>query len=179
MNVTQLATSIAASYQPPDTGRPSAIGDPETLREFLTAIEAGNYLDTSCDLAGISRETYRQWTKRAEAGEAPYTTLVGAVKRASSRAEALAVQRVRQAGEDPRFWAAEMTYLERRHPEKWGRRSEANSGPAVQVYVGGVDIKDVRIAVVNPPQLPETFAPSESLSPSTFARESLPDGVCK
>ena len=160
MNLTQLATDIANRYQPPDTGRPAGIGDPDLLQELLTQIEAGNYWETACELAGISVNTFRNWIKRGEAHETPYDTFLSAVKRASARAEALAVSRVRDAGKDPRFWAAEMTYLERRHPEKWGRRSEGSSGPAVQVYVGGVDIKDVKIAIVNTSQtqIPDTFA---------------------
>ena len=178
MNLTQLATDIASSYQPPNTGRPSAIGDSQLLQELFDQIEAGNYPETACELAGLHLNTYRNWIKRGEAGETPFNAFLFAVKRASARAEALAVSRVRDAGKDPRFWAAEMTYLERRHPEKWGRRSEGSHGPSVQVYVGGVDIKDVKIAIVNtaPQELSDTFACStQALS----LCETPPTGDCE
>lgn len=154
MNVSTIAAAIAQSYQRPDgAGRPSCIGDQEILETFLTAILDGNYVNVACELADISDETYRQWTKRAEAGETPFTALIGAVKRASAIAEMTEVGKVRKAGEDPRFWAASMTYLERRHPERWARRSEGNDGPKVVVYIGGRE-QDIQVAVVSAPQLP-------------------------
>lgn len=146
MNLQQIAADIASAYQPPLTGRPSLIADPETLGEFLTAIEAGNYIQTAAELAGISLETIRSWTKRGEDGEEPFKQFLGAMKRASARAEALEVQKVRTAGNDPRFWAASMTYLERRHPDKWARRSEGNDGPKVVVQIGARDA-DVRVSI--------------------------------
>jgi hypothetical protein len=148
MNCQQLATDITSAYIPPETGRPSAIGDQETVFQFLNAIHDGNYIETACELADISRETYRQWTKRAEDGEPPYVALIGAAKRASAIAEAMEVSKVRKAGADPRFWAASMTYLERRHPERWARRSEGNDGPKVVVQIGVRDA-DVQVCIAS------------------------------
>jgi hypothetical protein len=61
---------------------------------------------------------------------------------------------VRVAGNDPRFWAASMTYLERRHPERWARRSEGQDGPKVVVQIGVRD-SDVQVRLVTsaPPEL--------------------------
>jgi hypothetical protein len=56
------------------------------------------------------------------------------------------VSKVRKAGADPRFWAASMTYLERRHPERWARRSEGNDGPKVVVQIGVRD-SDVQVSI--------------------------------
>jgi hypothetical protein len=57
---------------------------------------------------------------------------------------------VRKAGELPQFWAAEMTYLERRFPEKWGRRQDSQDGPKVVVQIGVRD-SDVRVQIAESP----------------------------
>ncbi len=155
----QLAADIAAAYEPPVTGRPAKLGDPETLAEFFRAVEAGNYLETAAELAGISTETLRQWSKRGEEGEEPFNAFLAATKRLSRRAEALMVEKVTAAAHDPRFWAAGMTYLERRHPERWARRSEDSSAPKVLVQIG-VGQGDVRVLVQGQsPELPAPGAP--------------------
>jgi len=149
MNLQQLAADISNAYTPPANGRPSDISDPIIVQELLEAMEAGNYMETACELAGVAKVTVYNWLKRAEAGEEPFTAFSYAMKRASARAEALAVQRVRQAGKDPRFWAAEMTFLERRHPDKWARRSEDGNSPRVVVQIGCKD-SDVQVCISSP-----------------------------
>lgn len=163
MDLQQIATRIADAYEAPHTGRPSPIGDHETLLDFFKAIEDGNYTDTACDIAGISHESLRRWLKRADDGEEPYITFRAALKRISARAEGIEVQKVRKAGEDPRFWAASMTYLERRHPEKWGRRNESQDGPRVLVQIG-VQTTDVQVSIASS---------SSSASPSLVPRNEL------
>jgi hypothetical protein len=78
---------------------------------------------------------------------------MSALKRASARAEASEVAKVREAGNDPRFWAASMTYLERRHPERWARRSDGHDGPKVIVQIGVRD-SDVQVSIANVSELP-------------------------
>lgn len=157
------AEAIAASYIPPATGRPSDIGDAHLLHELFEAVRAGNYFETACDLVGLSPAAAYNWKKRGEAGEEPYKRFVDTLKRASAQAEAVAVANVRKAGQSPQFWAAEMTYLERRHPEKWGRRQDSEGGPKVVVQVGG-SATDVKVLISGVGEVsPPTFA---SLAPS-------------
>lgn len=158
MDLTAVATAIADAYEPPRVGRPCAIGQSDTVQELLEAIEAGNYLDTAAALAGISENTVRNWVKRGEAGETPYDAFLRAVKRASAKAEAEEVGKVRRAGNDPRFWASSMTYLERKFPEKWGRRNESQDGPRVLVQIG-VQTQDVSVTVLSSPQ-PASLSPA-------------------
>lgn len=149
---TTEAQRIAQRYRLPSTGRPSDIGDPVLVQKLLDAVSDGNYLETACKLAGFSKQTVYQWLKRAEQGQEPFTLFRDALENAEARAEALAVSRVRRAGEDPRFWAAEMTWLERRYPDRYGRRQEDNSAPRVIVQIG-VQGSDVQV------QLHETLSP--------------------
>jgi len=55
---------------------------------------------------------------------------------------------VRAAGKQPQFWAAEMTYLERKYPDRWGRRQDDQSVPKVIVQIGIKD-SDVSISTVS------------------------------
>ena len=169
------AQAIADAYLPPATGRPSDIGSLTTVQQFLEAVGDGNYIETAAKLAGISKACLYNWITRGKTGEEPFAAFVDALEKAEARSEAQAVANVRQAGKLPQFWAAEMTYLERRHPEKWGRRQESDSGPKVQVIIGAGQAQ-VKIAVS-----PPTFAPdspiedsAKLLTGSAFALPSSP-----
>jgi hypothetical protein len=113
---------------------------------LLEAVHNGNYIETAAELAGLSKVTVYDWLKRGEANETPYNVFANALKRATARAEAAEVAKVRNAGNDPRFWAASMTYLERRHPDRWARRSDDSSAPKVVVQIGVRD-SDVQVSV--------------------------------
>lgn len=141
-----VATLIAAEYIPPETGRHSVIGSKETTARLFTHLARGNYLDTACDLAGVSEVTVRSLMKRGEAGEEPFDAFLAVVKRAQSKAEADAVWKVLKAGEDPRFWTAPATWLERKFPQKYGRRQEDSNVARVIVQIGAVD-SDVKVLV--------------------------------
>jgi hypothetical protein len=67
------------------------------------------------------------------------------IQRAEAFAETESIGHDRDAGRDPRFWAAGMTWAERRAPERWGRRQETGDGPRVQITFG-VDARTVTFA---------------------------------
>jgi transposase len=151
-SLAEQAQAIADQYTP-GVGRPSKLADDPKVQVFLEAVQDGNYIETACKLAEISKRTIYNWIERGRAGETAYEAFLHVLEKAEARAEADAIRNVRQAGKLPQFWAAEMTYLERRHPEKWGRRQESESGPKVQVIIGAGQAQ-VQIAVS-----PPTFAP--------------------
>ena len=119
---------------------------PEKVRRLIDLLMEGNYRDTAGAMAGITSRSLRSWMEKAEAGDARYQALAAVVTVAEAFAESTAVRKVRAAGHDPRFWAAEMTYLERRHPDRWGRRSESDTGPKVIVQIGVRD-SDVQVQI--------------------------------
>jgi hypothetical protein len=69
------------------------------------------------------------------------------IRAAEAIAESDSVRDVRAAGNDPRLWPAATTYLERRHPEKWVRRTENDNGPKIIVQIGARD-SDVQVQLV-------------------------------
>lgn len=157
------AEQIADAYltQPPHVGAPSTIGDPNTVQQLLAAIAEGNYRETACRLAGISKQTFYNWLKRAEHGDEAATAFVDALEKAEAIAESELVRNVRKASTQPQFWAAGMTLLERKSPEKWGRRQDDGSAPKVVVQIGAQD-SDVRVLVQSETHLsPATFASIE------------------
>ena len=114
-------------------GRPKGSGiklTPELQARVVLLIRAGNYVVTACGASGISDASYWAWKVRGESGEEPYASFLDAVKRAEEEAESALVATVRRAGESQ--WQAAMTLLERRHPDRWGRRERQqieHSGP--------------------------------------------------
>lgn len=172
MNCEVIAKSIATAYQPPpDGGRPSRIADASALQILLSELEDGTHPDPAAELAGIAPNSIRNWIKRGEAGEEPYETFMRAYKRAIASIEARVTKNVIKASEDPRFWAAGATYLERKHADRWGRRSEpASAQMQIQIGVQATDLKGLVVQVIQGQQ-PET------LSPDTFAPNALIQGA--
>ncbi len=126
------------------TGRPTKL-TAKLQDEIYSLVEAGNYITTACRACGISTQTYDNWLAWGKEGKEPYLPFFVAIKRAEAEAEARRVERIEQAGiggglirkktitqrdgsviEDEQYaqpqWLADMTHLERRHPDRWGRK---------------------------------------------------------
>jgi hypothetical protein len=129
-------------------GAPSLLADPDTVQQFLAAVADGNYRETAARLAGISKVTFYNWLKRADAGEPAALAFVNALEKAEAAAESETVRNVRNASKLPQFWAAGMTWLERKSPDKWGRRQDDSSAPKVVVQIGIKD-SDVSLSLSN------------------------------
>lgn len=109
---------------------------PERIGRLIDELVAGNYRDVAATLAGITSRSVRGWMDLADKGDQRYEAIAQVIRIAEAHAEAASVRNVRAAGKDPRFWAADMTYLERRHPDRWARRNDDAYGPRVVVQVG-------------------------------------------
>lgn len=110
----------------------------EIVDQIVDAVRVGNYVSTASAAAGIHRATFYSWMKRGEqasdvrANAEPLTfdderfaDFYDRVSEATAQAEMDAVADVRE-GKSVK-WVAAMTYLERRAPEKWGRREGRNA----------------------------------------------------
>lgn len=107
--------------------------------KIVQTIAAGNYYVTAFRMAGVAESTFYKWMKRGEdeilrlmaeeertgetvepdKNEAIYVEFVEAVKKAEAQGEVVAVLKVKSAFGNN--WQAAMTFLERRHRERWGR----------------------------------------------------------
>lgn len=86
------------------------------------------------------------------------------------------LQNVRAAGKLPQFWAAEMTYLERRHPDRWGRRTGEADAPRVIVQIGARDSDvTINVGVVNQ-MVDDGLLPAASRIPQDVIERQRADG---
>jgi len=134
---------------------------PAKIGRLIDLLVAGNYRETAARIVGISSRAIRMWMEKAEAGEERYQPVAQAILVAESLAEASAVRNVMAAGKQPQFWASAMTYLERKHPEKWGRRQDDSSSPKVVIQFG-VQASDVKVNVITPPTSAQLGEESDS-----------------
>lgn len=137
--------------------RMNRIFDDDLINELINYIKVGNYVSTACAAAGVSQATYNRWLRmgqqveeyiagrdeeddlkdRLEGGE----LILGLsaeqgrcwnfrreVIKATALGEAYAVAMVRQ--QMPQQWTAAMTFLERRHPNRWRRKDILEIGEA-------------------------------------------------
>ena len=159
-SIREQAEAIVSQYEPAATGRPSVLGDEAKIAKLLTLLRAGNYRVTACRAAGLHPITLTRLMERDAA-------FCAAVEKAESEAECELIENTAKAGRSPQFWAANMTLLERKHPERWGRRQEDSQTPKVIVQIGVKD-SDVQVQIG---EAKPTFRPL--LSPGSDS-ESLP-----
>jgi hypothetical protein len=102
----------------------------EVQERILQAVQAGNYLDTAAQYAGIDASTMRRWVVKGEAPNAaePYRSFCTALKSARATAEVRSVALIQSAASNG-TWQAAAWYLERSYPDRWGRtRVEVTGG---------------------------------------------------
>ena len=103
-------------------GRPSKL-TPERQKKLVDAIRAGNYYETACTYAGIEYQTFRNWmTAGEQATRGKYFGFFEAITRAEAEAESRAVALWQKAMPDD--WRAAQMFLERRHPDRWGKQDK-------------------------------------------------------
>jgi CRISPR/Cas system CMR-associated protein Cmr5 small subunit len=142
-------------------GRKSKL-TPELIDTLVEYVKNGNYISTACQAVGISVNSYHNWLNKGDDFYAMFRNAYGAdaevdeeilkemvksdiitehqamcvrfaeaLNKASGESEALAVLHVRKAfGDD---WKAAMTFLERRFPTRWRRRT-------------GIEVENVNIS---------------------------------
>jgi hypothetical protein len=100
--------------------RPSKL-TPALQQKVCDAVRVGNGFDVAAGFAGIDKTTFHRWMKRgARATRGLYRDFYLAVQKASSDAETRALAIVNKAA--PEDWRAAAWFLERKSPERWGRR---------------------------------------------------------
>ena len=119
-------------------GRPDRL-TAAVQERIIQALRAGAYAEEAAASAGVSRRTYHRWRARGEADHAPasFRDFAAAVRQAEADAELYALAVIHKAMPDD--WRAAMTYLERRYPQRWARRTkiEREGGVPVQTQISG------------------------------------------
>ena len=122
-------------------GRPTKLTK-EIQQKIISALTAGNYQDTASAYAGISTSCFYNWLERgkkerdrliagekAKKAEEIFVEFVDAIESARAQAEVRSVALIQKAANDG-TWQAAAWYLERSHPQRWGRINRTEiSGP--------------------------------------------------
>jgi hypothetical protein len=117
------------------SGRPSKL-TPEIQEKIVSAIRAGNFASVAATYAGVGERAFFRWMEKGEAASSgKYRQFWQAVRSAESEAEVRAVATIQR--HVPDRWQAAMTYLERKFPNRWGRRSRMDVTSGGE-RVGGV-----------------------------------------
>ena len=95
---------------------------PTLQDEIVKRIRAGNYIKVACQAVGISHTAYFDWIKKGEEGISPYSEFLYSVKKAEAEAHVNYVAIV--ASQAPNQWQAAAWWLERKFPDKWGKKEK-------------------------------------------------------
>lgn len=138
-------------------GRPSKL-TPDVVQRLVKAIEAGNYYEAACAYAGISYGTFRRWMVDGEnATRGKYRDFYEAITRAEQTAEVRMVAQWQQ--HMPMDYRAIRDFLERRFPQRWGKKLGVDMNQEVQGQVVHTHEKQKIVAeIVNTPELAELIA---------------------
>ena len=104
--------------------------NPSMIAALSEYIRKGNYACVACNLCGISEPAFYEWINLAQQdennglseGESLYISLVKSIKKAEAEAEDLMVQTARNAAVQNKDGYLAITFNERRHPDRWGRK---------------------------------------------------------
>lgn len=103
-------------------GRPDYRLTQELAEEFVSALLAGNYVSTACDVIGVSRKTFRHWiSKGKKQRRGKYREFLLAIREALARGEAADVALVNAGAVGD--WKAAAFKLEHRWRKRWGQKS--------------------------------------------------------
>ena len=121
-------------------GRPSKLTD-----EIVSYLKTGNYVETACALAGISKSTFYSLLNKGNSTRSnKYSRFAYAVERAQAWAEARLVALISKQAE--KTWQAAAWLLERKHPSKWRRnRKEEQKPEEISSDISHIDKADKEI----------------------------------
>ena len=129
---TKKKRSSAKSPAKNKTGRPSKL-TADIQNKIIEAIRAGAYVETAAAYAGINKSTFYDWLKKGARGLDPaFVEFSNAIERALASSEMRDIVTITKAADV--HWQAAAWRLERKHPNRWGRRqhvelSGADGGP--------------------------------------------------
>lgn len=127
-------------------GRPLKLNE-KMKEDLIKLIAAGNYIETAAAFSGIAHMTLRNWIRRGEReiqrlsedpevrpikSETPFKELAESIRKAQAESEMRDVMLIGKAASEQ--WQAAAWRLERRYPDRWGKKERheltgANGGP--------------------------------------------------
>jgi hypothetical protein len=109
-----------------------AVTSQQTNR-LLDGLRLGMTRRAACAHAGFSRTTLYTLLQRKDG-----LTLLAAIEKAEGEAEGLYTAKVAAAADDPKNWTAAAWWLERRHPDDFGRKDRVEVRVDLRTIAGKV-----------------------------------------
>jgi len=136
-----------------DRGRPHLL-DTSLFNNLVELVREGNWYSVTCSICGISYSAFNNWMKIGKKLQKEYEGRVDeipidkikflnfyeAIRKAEALVESDAVRKV-LADKD---WKAQITYLERKYPERWARTDRHKVEGVLQVNVA--ELTDQQLA---------------------------------
>jgi hypothetical protein len=101
----------------------------------MRAVRSGAPLTTAAAFVGVGRATLFDWLRvgrrdiEASNVDTAHARFVLAAEQAMAACDVTSVRLIESAGKDPKFWTARAWLLERRDPERFGRREPFGPRP--------------------------------------------------
>ena len=130
----------------------------ELIKQISNLILAGAYVETACAAAGISKMIYYEWLKLGNKRkhcdqkdkkhiDVLYEQFTDAINKAVVQAELRDVIRIDKAAEE--HWTAAAWKLERKYPERWGRKIRVDGEVNQKVEIDAkISIDEKRLNVL-------------------------------
>nr|WP_263326078.1 hypothetical protein [Neobacillus sp. Marseille-Q6967] len=109
-------------------GRKSKL-TPLLINDAVKLLKSGNYVTTVCEFIGIDTSTWYRWMregKKAKTGIKNH--FYHAIKKAEAEAEIRMVTDLQKIANENQTWQALAWMLERKYPERWGRKDKISAG---------------------------------------------------
>lgn len=106
---------------------------PALSDKIIGYLRAGAYIETAAAAAGISKQTLYNWLRRAadeDESDPRFAAFAAAVEESQALAEVRDIALIGKAAETQ--WQAAAWRLERKSPERWGRKDRVDLGGAVE-----------------------------------------------
>ena len=101
-------------------GRPTKLTK-QIQQTIVEYVQKGNYVETAAAAAGINKSTLYDWLKKGQQNKKGiYTDFSNALEKAMAESEIADLKKLNIHGRE--HWQAVAWRLERRFPEKWGRK---------------------------------------------------------
>jgi transposase len=133
-------------------GRDPKLTD-EIATKIVQAVRTGTSLEGAASYAGVPRQTFFDWLRRGRQPRAykPYRDLALAIDEALGVFEANANALIAKAAHEQ--WPAAAWQLERKFPDKYGRRTRIDGSVQVQAIVASpewIGLRDRVLAALQP-----------------------------
>lgn len=105
-------------------GRKSKL-TPQLIKDARKLLQGGNYVSTVCEFLGIHESTWYKWMAEGEKAKTGIKReFFESIKKAEAEAEIRLITDMQKIAEADQKWQALAWMLERKYPERWGRKDK-------------------------------------------------------